>query len=76
MQVDAGQRGKKRDREDGGNLNGGAPPANGKVAPQPSHQTQAASSGFVVNAKAGTGQVHPRPVKKARMVISAMVMAV
>jgi hypothetical protein len=49
----------------GGYANGTGPTATNMVPPQ--HQQQQPIRPGVVNAKAGTGNIHPRPVKKQRM---------
>lgn len=78
MEVDQ-QRGKKRDREEGPLVNGGNVNVNGALPvvangyanvnglPNTNGPKQAAIS---LNAKAGTGNVRPRPIKKQRMDMS------
>lgn len=78
MDVDAGQRGKKRERDDA--LPNGVNPtpnpygANGGTIGN--GYANGASNGVprpgAINAKAGTGNIRPRPIKKQRMVGSAL----
>jgi hypothetical protein len=84
MEVDQ-QRGKKRDREEGPLVNGGNVNVNGAVPvvangyanvnglPNTNGPKQATIS---LNAKAGTGNVRPRPIKKQRMVSRCIVLSV
>ena len=78
MDVDSGQRGKKRERDDSlpnggahvhGNphvVNNGLPNGNGYANGAPNGGVPPRPG--IMNAKAGTGNIRPRPIKKQRMV--------
>ncbi|KAH9481400.1 hypothetical protein JR316_0005926 [Psilocybe cubensis] len=73
MDVDQ-QRGKKRERDDGGTVNG-AVNGNGNGAHMNGHNGHSTANGtqqfhpghHALNSKAGTGNIRPRPIKKQRM---------
>lgn len=84
MEVDQ-HRGKKREREDnvsvanGAHVNGSAMPAvtnvyvNGNTnSVSNAVQQQRPSVSVALNAKAGTGNIRPRPIKKQRMVCNSL----
>lgn len=80
MDVDAGQRGKKRERDDAGYTNGalqgsggahnnsnGVPNGHGNGYTNGAQNGTAVPRPGLMNAKAGTGDIRPRPVKKRKV---------
>lgn len=82
MDVDSGQRGKKRERDDslpngGAHAHGNPHAANNGLPNGNGYANGAPNGGMpprpgIMNAKAGTGNIRPRPIKKQRMVSSLL----